>query len=333
MIATNVDKPRVRPTLKVEAIRVLLVEDSPADAELVKRLLGKSLSPCIDVAVVEKLTAAIPLAAAGCHEVILLDLSLTDAQGLEGLRELVAAVPHTPILILSGLDDESTALEAISHGAQDYLVKRWDDSGQLRRAICHAIKRKAFEADLAQRAHFDRLTGVANRALFDERLAHALARARRTGDQVALMFIDLDGFKAVNDTLGHEIGDEVLRLAADRVRRCARDNETVARLGGDEFAVLLDPLLDETKPTAAAERILAVFREPLTVAGRAVQVTLSIGVAVFPDNASDADALLRCADAAMFRAKSLGRNTSQLYVSHDQPFGTQFVLDARANRH
>ncbi|MCC7082550.1 MAG: GGDEF domain-containing protein, partial [Burkholderiales bacterium] len=152
-------------------------------------------------------------------------------------------------------------------------------------------------------------------------------------DQVALMFIDLDGFKAVNDTLGHEIGDEVLRLAADRVRRCARDNETVARLGGDEFAVLLDPLLDETKPTAAAERILAVFREPLTVAGRAVQVTLSIGVAVFPDNASDSDALLRCADAAMFHAKSLGRNTCQVYVSHDQPFGAQFVLDARANRH
>lgn len=319
--------------MNVESIRVLLIEDSPADAELVKRLLGKSLSPRIDVAAVEKLTAAIPLATTGCHDAILLDLSLPDARGLEGLRELAAAVPHTPILILSGLDDESTAFKAISQGAQDYLVKRQDDPDQLRRAICHAINRKAFEADFTRRAHLDRLTGLANRALFEERLRLALARAKRTGDALALMFIDLDGFKGANDTLGHEIGNEVLRVVADRFRSCVRENEAVARLGGNGFTVLLDPVVDVADTKAAAERILAVLREPLIVHGRAVRVPLSIGIALFPDNASDTDALLRCADAAMLRAKNQGQNDCQVYVSNEQPFGAQFVPDAPANRH
>jgi len=319
--------------LNVESIRVLLVEERPADAGLVKQLLGNSLSPQFDVAVVEKLAAAIPVATTGCHDVILLGLSLPDSEGLEGLCELAAAVPHMPILVLGDQDDESMAFKAITLGAQDYLVKRQDDAGRLRRAVCYAIKRKAFEADLARRAHSDRLTGLANRALFEERLQLALARAKRIGDALALMFIDLDEFKGLDDTPSHDTRDEVLRIVADRVRRCVRESEAVARLGGNNFAVLLDPLLDETNPKTAAERILAIFREPLLICDGAVRVALTIGIAIFPDNASDSDTMLRCAEAAMIRAKSQGQNNCGVYVSQDQPFGAQFTLDAGGNRH
>ena len=319
--------------MNVESIRVLLVEETPADAGLVKQLLGKSLSPHFDVAVVEKLATAIPLATTGCHDVILLDLSLPDSEGLEGLCELAAAVPHMPILVLGDQDDESMAFKAITLGAQDYLVKRQDDAGRLRRAVCYAIKRKAFEADLARRAHSDRLTGLANRALFEERLQLALARAKRTGDALALMFIDLDEFQRLDDAPSHDIRDEVLRIVADRVRRCVRESEAVARLGGNNFAVLLDPLLDETNPKTAAERILAIFREPLVIRCGAVCVTLSIGIAIFPDNASDSDTMLRCAEAAMIRAKSQGQSNCRVYVSQDQPFGAQFSAEALPKRH
>ena len=147
------------------------------------------------------------------------------------------------------------------------------------------------------------------------------------------MFINLDEFKGLDDTPSHDIRDEVLRIVADRVRRCMRENEPVARLGEDEFAVLLDPLLDETNPKTAAEGILAIFREPLVIRGGAVRVTPSIGIAIFPDNASDSDALLRCAAAAMISAKSQGQNNCGVYVSQDQPFGAQFSCEAPAKRH
>ncbi len=299
---------------RIEPIQVLLVEDNSVDAEFVQWLLARCGTACFQVTRVESLSAALPIVQNVRCDVVLLDLSLPDSLGFASLREFALAAPFTPIVVLTGLDEESAVLQAIGHGAQDYLVKGRNDMRLLSRSMRCAIERKAFEARLAERAHYDPLTGLANRTLFNDRLVHALARARRVSQRVGLMFIDLDGFKAINDTMGHQIGDQVLKLIAERLRCSVRESETIARFGGDEFTILIEPLEDAVAAAATtAERILDGLQTPLSVASTEVRVTPSIGIALFPDHAKDADTLLRHADAAMFRAKSLGRNNFQFH--------------------
>jgi diguanylate cyclase (GGDEF)-like protein len=291
---------------------VLLVEDSPGDAELAARVLSRYADPRFEVVRARTLLEAIALARGSGYGAILLDLSLPDLSGLASVRELALAVPRTPIVVLTGTDSHASAIEAIRHGAQDYLVKGERDAAGLARAIQLAIERKACEAQLAERAHFDELTGLANRALFRDRLAQALARARRKGERTALLFIDLDGFKAVNDTLGHAAGDEVLRLAATRFRCAVRASETLARFGGDEFVVLIEGLAEAAGARRTAQRLVAAMRAPFTIDGKEVRVTPSIGIAVFPDDGGDGDELLLNADRAMFRAKRSGQDAARL---------------------
>lgn len=165
----------------------------------------------------------------------------------------------------------------------------------------------AREAELVLRAHHDDLTGLPNRALLSERLQQELARARRTGKQLALLFLDLDRFKSVNDTLGHDGGDQLLRVAAERLSACVRECDTVARLGGDEFVVLLTGLDNPQQAAKLAGQVLAVLSEPFQVAGSKCFIGASIGVSVFPADGSSAEELLKQADIAMYRAKAAGR--------------------------
>ncbi len=165
-----------------------------------------------------------------------------------------------------------------------------------------AIRRQA-EARLAHMAHHDGLTGLPNRLRLDDRLAHALDRARRHGGGLSLLFIDLDRFKAVNDTLGHAAGDLLLRQVAQRLRTAVRASDTVGRLGGDEFLVLLESPDGASDPDAVADHLRTVLAPPFDLVGRCVHVGASIGIARYPDHGDDASALLRRADAAMYRAK------------------------------
>lgn len=315
-LATRIGRPAGTAPLEKVAIRLLLVEDSTEDAKLVTRQLSRCANPVFATTLVRSLSEALAHAPRGEHDIVLLDLSLADSMGVSALHELVLAAPHTPIVVLTGADELSSAVHAIRHGAQDYLVKSDTNAGQLARSIRMAIERKAFEAELAKRANFDQLTGLVNRTLFCDRLLHALARARRNQTRVALLYADLDGFKAVNDTFGHAAGDEVLRLVAERLRCAVRECETIARLGGDEFTILLEPLHHALPAIRAAERLLAAFSAPLPIAGEDVRITLSIGLALFPEHAVDADALLCRADVAMFSAKRTGGN--QVRVVEDQ---------------
>ncbi len=175
--------------------------------------------------------------------------------------------------------------------------------------------RKLAAARIQHLAHHDALTGLPNRVLFQERLRQALAQAKRAGDRVALMFLDLDKFKDVNDTLGHHVGDLLLRAVAKRLLRCVRETDTVARLGGDEFAVLLTNLPDPAGASTVAEAIIAALADPFGLEEHEVMTSTSIGITVFPDDAGDADQVLRHADLAMFRSKAEGRNTYHFYVS------------------
>jgi len=300
--------------LEPASIHVLLVEDNASDAELVQRLLASCRNPGFTVTRAASLSAALPIALQGGCDIVLLDLSLPDSLGLASLRELALTVPRMPIVVWTSLDDEAAAIEAMRHGAQDYLVKGRHDAALLGRSLRCAGERKAFEAHLSELAYYDQLTGLVNRTLFNDRLAHALARARRAGRRVALMFIDLDQFKTINDTLGHEAGDSVLQLVAEQLLGAVRQTETVSRLGGDEFSVLIEPFDEVATAITVAERILGRLQRPVSLSGEEIRVSSSIGIALFPDHATDGKTLLRHADAAMFRAKGLGPNNFQFYA-------------------
>jgi diguanylate cyclase (GGDEF)-like protein len=177
-----------------------------------------------------------------------------------------------------------------------------------------AIERQRSEQRIRHMAHHDELTGLPNRALLHDRLAQALGQARRTGRPLALLFLDLDDFKYINDSLGHEIGDRLLRTAAARLQAIVRPGDTVARLGGDEFVVMLVDLKQAEDAAAIAHEIVQVLSRPLRADDRTLHVTASLGVATFPADGDSAEQLLKHADAAMYRAKAQGRNGVQCYT-------------------
>jgi diguanylate cyclase (GGDEF)-like protein len=232
----------------------------------------------------------------------LIDLSLPDARGLEALRQLQRIAPEIPIIVLTGNDHDELAVEAVQEGAQDYLVKGYVNAHLLGRAIRYAIERKRAELDLVQHALHDALTGLPNRLLFLDHLHAALERAKRHGSSVAVLFLDLDRFKAINDSLGHEIGDQVLVEAAKRLQILARPTDTLARFGGDEFLLLLEGV-GEFDVNRIAERLIAAVDEPFSVLGHEIFIGLSVGIAFTRAPHADAGTLIRLADQAMYRAK------------------------------
>ena len=166
---------------------------------------------------------------------------------------------------------------------------------------------------LYQMANYDNLTGLANRRYFHDRLEQDLAQARRAGEKLATMFIDLDGFKLINDQIGHRAGDQLLREVADRLKECVRESDTVGRMGGDEFTVVLTQLKHPDDVLSVAQKILHRVREAMTVEQRELFVSASIGISNFPEDATDVEGLLRCADAALLQAKELGKNSYQFF--------------------
>ncbi len=172
--------------------------------------------------------------------------------------------------------------------------------------------RKA-EKDLQYLAHFDRLTGLPNRALATDRLEHAITRCRRERHKLALLFIDLDDFKRINDTLGHRAGDEVLKLAAERMRKQIRNMDTVARFAGDEFMVILERIDEVENAAAVARKLIGALAKPMLIEGRNISIGASIGIGIYPSDGQDQDTLIQAADTAMYAAKNAGRNGFTFY--------------------
>ena len=162
-------------------------------------------------------------------------------------------------------------------------------------------------------AHYDELTGLPNRSMFNQRLSQALAQAKRGDRPLAVLFIDLDRFKNINDTLGHDAGDRVLREVADRLRGCLRESDTIGRLGGDEFVVLITEFPELPQVAAVAQKILAAATRPFVVEAQEFHITASIGISTYPDDSGDMPSLLKNADIAMYRAKERGKNNYQFY--------------------
>ena len=298
---------------------LLLVEDDLADADRIRVMLQEPPADQFHVTHVESLTRARQALAGQDFSVILLDLSLPDARGLVPIESLLSVAPEVPVVVLSGVSDQKLAVQAVQAGAQDFLMKRRVNSRALIQSLRYAIERKRAESRLAHLAHFDQLTGLANRSLFQRRLDQALTRAELSSEKVALLYIDLDRFRQVNERCGPDGGDSVLQEVARRLQVCVRDHETVARLEGDEFCVVLEGVRKVEDGEVVAERIVKALKEPLGALSHGLQA--NIGVAISGEDGS-VEALLERADQARCRAKAEGRSrVASIFTSVRQQGG------------
>jgi diguanylate cyclase (GGDEF)-like protein/PAS domain S-box-containing protein len=426
------------------ATRLLLVEDNPGDARLLREMLREPGSHQVELTHVETLAEAEACILQAVFDVIMLDLGLPDAQGLGAVRRAHIAAPRVPLVVLTGMDDETLATKALKEGAEDYLIKGQIEPRGLVRAIRYSIERRAAEealfvekeraqvtldsigdavisTDIAgnitfmnlvaehmtgwtsveamgrrmaeivrildsesrepipdpmelalgqdrtvhlppnsmlvrrdgfetpiddavspihdrehratgavivfrdvsaarvmalQMTHYaqhDFLTGLPNRMLLNDRISQAIAMAPRHDKQVAVLFLDLDGFKHINDSLGHPVGDMLLQSVAERLVQCVRSSDTVSRQGGDEFVVLLSEAEQWEDAAIVATRMLESVAEPHAIDQHELHVTTSIGVSVYPDDGQDSETLIRNADTAMYQAKENGRQSFQFF--------------------
>jgi diguanylate cyclase (GGDEF)-like protein/PAS domain S-box-containing protein len=427
-----------------KTIRIVLVEDNAGDARLLREMLNEPASCRYELTHHESMEKAVTHLVANPVDIVLLDLGLPDAQGLGAVRRAHAAAPRVPLVVLTGLDDESLAAQALQEGAQDYLIKGQIDTRGLLRSLRHAIERKIMEEALfvekeraqvtlnsigdavictdisgnitflnleaeimtgwlwqeaagrpmaevfrildamsrettpnpmemavgqdrivhlpsncilirrdgfeipiedcvspihdrqgqatgavivfrdvsaaramslqmAHSAQHDFLTGLPNRMLVDDRINQAIAFARRHGNKLAVLFLDLDGFKHINDSLGHSTGDKLLQSIAKRLVDCVRGSDTVSRQGGDEFVVLLSDLAQPHDAIITVNRMLTMLTAPHSIDQHDLHVTTSIGVSVYPDDGLDAETLIKNADTAMYQAKENGCQSFQFF--------------------
>ena len=294
--------------------RILFIEDNALDVRLVVEWLREARNTEYEVTEANRLADGLALIADQSFDAILVDLGLPDATGMTVIEKVRAAAPSSAIVVLSGNDDEEAAFETVRLGIQDFLVKGHADGYHLRRSLHYAMERKRLEERIQHLAHHDPLTDLPNRALFQDRLQVASAQCLRRDATVGVFYLDLDGFKAVNDSFGHDAGDQLLKVVAGRLNECIRDGDTLARLGGDEFAIIAEVQSDDPIQHAQAigRRILDSLAPPVPLirGGETVHghVGASIGAVLFPKDGVDIDECLRLADISMYAAKRAGKN-------------------------
>jgi len=430
-----------------KSIKMLfLVEDNHGDARLLREMINDQGDRDTEFTHVQTMGEAEKYLAEWKFDIILLDLGLPDSSGLDAVRRARAAAPHTPLVVLTGLDDETLAAQALKEGAQDYLIKGQIEARGLIRAMRYSVERKTMEEALftekeraqvtlncigdgvvctdiagtitfvnlvaevmtgwsyqeasgrlmsdvfrildattrepipnpmelainmdrtvhlpsnsilirrdgfeipiedsvapihdreglatgavivfrdvsvaramAQQmthsAQHDFLTGLPNRMLLNDRVGRAILLAPRHLKKVALLFLDLDGFKHINDSLGHPVGDKLLQSIGKRLVDCVRSSDTVSRQGGDEFVVLLSEMEHPEDAAITARRMLHSVAEAHSINDRDLHITTSIGVSVYPDDGIDAETLIKNADTAMYQAKENGRQSYQFFKS------------------
>jgi diguanylate cyclase (GGDEF)-like protein/PAS domain S-box-containing protein len=222
---------------------------------------------------------------------------------------------HTYLMVKFPLKDKSEKVFGICSICTDITERKQAED---------ALREQ--QSRLNYMAFHDALTGLPNRALFYDRLNHGLARAKRSGGKLVAMLLDLDRFKYINDSLGHDAGDLLLKAISQRLKECVRDMDTVARLGGDEFVVVLEGIHDIEDVGFVAQKILATISRPINIQGHDISTTVSIGISVYPDDGTQADELLKTADIAMYKAKESGKNNYQFYAEGMNASAVNFLL-------
>ncbi len=302
-------------------IDVILVDDNPSDVALINSYLSKSSNEQFSLTSFARINDAIDELTKNSYNIMLLDLSLPDGSGIRILNKAHQVVPDMPIIIITNEEDDELALKAVKSGAQDFIVKSTFDASLLFRSIRHAIERKRLWVKLAQtekREHYlatrDVLTGLPNRYTYNDRLKRGLSYCNRYGGKLAVMFMDLDRFKFINDTLGHKVGDILLKEVAKRIQTCLRETDIVARLGGDEFIFLLPKIGASLNAAKVAKHILKILNVPFEIDEHEIFISASIGIALFPSDGDNATKLIQNADLAMYSAKESGRNQYDFFT-------------------
>ncbi len=302
-------------TSQESPLRILLIEDSKGDALLLKNALMKEKPDHFVFEHVTTIENALKALTEHTFDIALLDRTLPDANGFDGLHSIQSIAPELPIVYLTNYQDEKIAMQSIQQGAQDYIYKGDYNAHAVLRSMQYAILRKQFEGVLIARANYDMLTGLANRTLFESRLEMGLARIRRNKGRLALLFIDLNKFKPVNDAHGHLVGDELLKKMAANIKAALRQNDTAARFGGDEFAVLIEGIDDAQQVQIIARKLAHIIGQPININGISLKVSASIGIAMtYGDMSITAERLLKQADSAMYEAKSLAESNIHIHV-------------------
>jgi diguanylate cyclase (GGDEF)-like protein len=302
------------------SISLLLVGEDDFSAKRLFEVLARPEGTRFEITRVLGVEDALAKLQHESFDVLLLDLSIDESDGLGSLLRARVAARSIPIVVLTYERDEAVALKAARAGAQDYLTKGEVTPALISRTLLHAVERHRMLRDLTeaqQRQHFlathDSLTELPNRYSFLAQLKTALADADRSGRQLAVMFFDLDGFKAVNDNLGHPVGDELLQDVAKRLRRMVRKCDLIARIGGDEFLAAVRNVPSAKAAARVADHIREEIEKPYHLAGYECWVSASIGVAMFPGDGTDADQIIRSADTALYEAKESGKNRVCLF--------------------
>ena len=249
-------------------------------------------------------------------DLILMDAVMPEMDGFRATSELksIQEHEHIPVLIITSLDDDHSISQAFSAGACEYITKPINWS-----VMRHRVRRLLYTAETERKikhlAYHDTLTGLPNRLLFMDRMDQAISRAMRTDGKFTLLFIDIDNFKVINDSMGHEAGDKLLTAVTSRLQQTLRRSDSIARLGGDEFTVILENISDPEDTIFVANNLLEVLAEPIAINNRKVCIGASIGVAIYPHDGKSFGMLLKNADIAMYRAKERGRNTFEFYTA------------------
>ncbi len=299
------------------SLRILFV-GNPENMRFLKKLVTNSDSKTESIEFIQK-------GAEKPHQsdtnVLLVDISAGSKSGLEVVGRY-GEYTNLPVVILTDIQNEHLARRAVQAGAQDYIIYDRVDRFLFTRILQNAIERNRIICSLEETsklerylAYHDPLTRLPNRALFFDRLVQSVAQAKRTGKSMAVLFLDLDGFKKVNDTLGHSAGDLLLITTAERITKCIRESETAARLGGDEFGIILSEITHERDAAIVADRILETIVRPVRLADREYYVKTSIGIGLFPSDGNDPKTLVKNADTAMYRAKAGGGQMYRFFTT------------------
>ena len=298
---------------------VLIIEDNLPFGELMADALCAEGYRC---QIMTSGAAALSWLADHTAQLLLLDYQLPDMSGEVFAARLNEQGVVIPFVVVTGRDDSRLAVQMIKQGASDFVLKDTTLLDRLPlvvyRALAEAATRQRLqqaEQEIYQLANFDTLTGLPNRNLLRDRLQQAITQASRMQYQVGVLLLDLDRFKGVNESLGHLVGDKLLRLVAERLQVCVRESDTLARLGGDEFVCILSGVPDEDGISSAASKILTMIAEPFVIDGHELYLTASIGIAVYPTDGTDVSTLLKHADLAMYQAKENDRNTFRFFCS------------------
>lgn len=315
--------------MKTDPLRVLVVDDDEADFILVQEALSQTRGNSFLVEHITSFEQARDALLEDRYDIYLVDYYLGVESGLDLLREARKAHIDSPLIVLTGADNSELDDVVMENGASDFLPKDELSSRLLERTIRHALERKKVERRLQTLIKQDPLTGLANRSLFEEDMKRSLARAKRNHCLLAVMFLDLNRFKEVNDLFGHHMGDLLLNRVAERIQAMIREEDVLARIGGDEFTLLLDSLKRPEDAAMVAEKIIDGLAKPVPTEEASLMVSASVGIALFPSGGETPTQLMQNADIALYEEKKNGGGNYQFFTRNLQ---TQLKRNAQIEK-